>query len=177
MFLSLYDEVTNVLCLTLLSHDRYQYDNLILSKQTWAYPRQHLQHLLWCQGRWRGVDLTKENLETNFHLCSMLLSKLRVQYDNGFDNVESVYFFYSNPVLASPKELCPLRAGQLHSQLRVQNTRSLKVPYRQYCDLLTFQVASAMLVWTEVFWDMTQCGSARINRSFARTCYFPLSHL
>jgi len=31
-----------------LSHDRYQYDSLILSKQTWAYPRQHLQQLLWC---------------------------------------------------------------------------------------------------------------------------------
>jgi intein-encoded DNA endonuclease-like protein len=25
MFLSLYDEVTNVLCVSLLSHDRYQY--------------------------------------------------------------------------------------------------------------------------------------------------------
>jgi hypothetical protein len=23
------------------------YDSLILSKQTWAYPRQHLQQLLW----------------------------------------------------------------------------------------------------------------------------------
>jgi hypothetical protein len=34
---------TNVLCVSLLSHDRYQYDGLILSKQTWAYPRQHLQ--------------------------------------------------------------------------------------------------------------------------------------
>jgi hypothetical protein len=48
MFLGLYDEVTNVLCVSLLSHDRYQYDSLILSKQTWAYPRQHLQQLLWC---------------------------------------------------------------------------------------------------------------------------------
>jgi hypothetical protein len=34
MFLSSYDEVTNVLCLSLLSHDRYQYDSLILSEQT-----------------------------------------------------------------------------------------------------------------------------------------------
>jgi len=39
MFLSLYDEVTNVLCVSLLSHDRYQYDSLILSKQTWALPQ------------------------------------------------------------------------------------------------------------------------------------------
>ena len=31
-----------------LSHDKYQYDSLILSKQTWAFPRQHLQQLLWC---------------------------------------------------------------------------------------------------------------------------------
>jgi len=48
MFLSLHDEVTNVLCVSLLSHDRYQYDSLILSRQTWAYPCQHLQQLLWC---------------------------------------------------------------------------------------------------------------------------------
>ena len=34
--------------MSLLSYDRYQYDSLILSKQTWAYPRQHLQQLLWC---------------------------------------------------------------------------------------------------------------------------------
>jgi hypothetical protein len=47
MFSILYDEVTNVLCVSLLSHDRYQYDSLILSKQTWAYPRQHLHQLLW----------------------------------------------------------------------------------------------------------------------------------
>ena len=32
MFLSLYDEVTNVLCVSLLSHDRYQYDSPILSR-------------------------------------------------------------------------------------------------------------------------------------------------
>jgi hypothetical protein len=38
MFLSLYDEVTNVLCVSLLSHDRSQYGRLIVSKQTWAYP-------------------------------------------------------------------------------------------------------------------------------------------
>jgi len=37
MFLRSYEEVTNVLCVSLLSHDRYQYDSLILSKQTSAY--------------------------------------------------------------------------------------------------------------------------------------------
>jgi hypothetical protein len=98
MFKSLYDEVKNVLCVSLLSHDRYQYDSLILSKQTWAYPRQHLQQLLWYQGRYRGADVTKECLQTNFHLSSTLLRKLCVHCANGFDNVESVYFFYSNPV-------------------------------------------------------------------------------
>jgi hypothetical protein len=98
MSVSLYDETTNVLCVSLLSHDKYQYDSLILSEQTWAYLRQHLQQLLRCQGRWRGTDVTKECLETNFHLFSTLLRKLCVHYANGFDNVESVYFFYSNPV-------------------------------------------------------------------------------
>jgi hypothetical protein len=98
MFLCLYDKVTNVLCVSLLSRYKYQYDSLILSKQTWAYPGQHLQQLLWCQGHWRGADITKECLETNFHLSSILLRKLCVHYPNSFDNIESVYFFYSNPV-------------------------------------------------------------------------------
>jgi hypothetical protein len=40
----------------------------------------------------------KECLETNFHLSSKLLRKLCVHYATGFDNVESVYFFYSNTV-------------------------------------------------------------------------------
>jgi hypothetical protein len=113
MFLSLSDEVTNVLCVNLLSHDSYQYDSLILSKQTWAYPRQHLQHLLWCQGRWRGVDVMKECLESNFHLSSALLRKLCVHYANGFDNIESVYFFYSNPVLCA---LCWLYITEIYKR-------------------------------------------------------------
>jgi hypothetical protein len=59
---------------------------------------QHLQQLLWCQGHWRSADVMKECLETNFYLPSTPLRKLCVHYTNGFDNVESVYFFYSNPV-------------------------------------------------------------------------------
>jgi hypothetical protein len=59
---------------------------------------QQLQQLLWCQGCWRGADVMTECLETNFHLSSMLLRKLCVHYANGFDNVESVYFIYSNSV-------------------------------------------------------------------------------
>jgi len=38
MFLSLYDEVTNVLCMSLLSHDIYKYDSLILSSDTGGLP-------------------------------------------------------------------------------------------------------------------------------------------
>ena len=38
MFWSLYDEVTNVLCVSLLSHDRYQYHSLILSSDTGGLP-------------------------------------------------------------------------------------------------------------------------------------------
>ena len=38
MFLSSYDEVTNVLCVSLLSHDRYQYDSLILPSDTGGLP-------------------------------------------------------------------------------------------------------------------------------------------
>jgi hypothetical protein len=61
--------------------------------------------LQWCQGRWCGADVTKECLETNFHLSSTLLRKMCVHYGNGFDNVESVYFFYSNPVAYQMKTL------------------------------------------------------------------------
>jgi hypothetical protein len=84
--------------MSLLSHDRYQYNSLILSKQTWAYPRQHLQQLLWCQGCWRGADIMKECLETNSSFLHTL-RELCVHYANSFDNIESVYFFYNNPVL------------------------------------------------------------------------------
>jgi hypothetical protein len=91
-FLSLYDEITNVLFVSILSHYRYKYDSLILYKQTWAI----LIH--WCQGNWYGGEVTKECLETNFHLSSTLLRKLCFHYANGFDNVESVYVFCSNPV-------------------------------------------------------------------------------
>jgi hypothetical protein len=87
--------VTNVLCVSLLSHDRYQYDSRILPKQTWAYPVNTGNSC--CDVK--GADVTKECLETNFHLSSTPLRKLCVHYANGFDNVESVYFFYSNPVL------------------------------------------------------------------------------
>jgi hypothetical protein len=65
--------------MSLRRHDRYQYDSLILSKQTWAYPRQHLQHLLWCQGRWRDADVTKEErLETSFlYAATQIVCPLR----------------------------------------------------------------------------------------------------
>jgi len=85
MFLSLYDEVTNVLCVNFLSHDRYQYDSLIQSKQTLAYTIVAAILFQWCQGRWRGVNVTKECLEKKFHLSSTLLRKLCVHYANGFD--------------------------------------------------------------------------------------------
>ena len=43
-FLSLYDEVTNVLLVSLLSHDRYQYDSLILSSDTGGFKELLLLH-------------------------------------------------------------------------------------------------------------------------------------
>jgi hypothetical protein len=80
-----------------LSHDRYQYDILILSKQSWAYPRPHLQQLLWCIV---SVPLNLPEVEER-KLCplryyancvSITLTVLILH------NVESVYLFYSNPV-------------------------------------------------------------------------------
>ena len=158
MFLSLYDEVTNVLCVSLLSKDRYQYDSLILSSDTSGLPEllplhkqpvswNFLLHsqidcrvggglphrllkrrctrvtefvfadsstqkafsttvaailLQWCQGRWRDADVTKECLEKIF------IFPLRYYVNCVFStvtglilrNVESVYFFYSSPVMS-----------------------------------------------------------------------------
>jgi len=85
MFLSLYDAVTDILCVSLLSHNRYQYDSLILSKGTWAYTTVAAILFQWYQGHWCGADVMKEYLEKNFHLSSMLLRKLCVQYANSFD--------------------------------------------------------------------------------------------
>ena len=65
----------------LLSHNRYQYDSLILSKQTWAYPRQHLQQLLWCVVSVRLNLRGSGGMKT---LSSTLLRKLCVHYANGF---------------------------------------------------------------------------------------------
>ena len=84
--------------MSLLSHDRYQYDSLILSKQTWAYPRQHLQQLLWCVVSVRlNLPEVEERklcpLRYNTNCVSTTLTVLILH------NVESVYFFYSNPVL------------------------------------------------------------------------------
>ena len=83
----------------LLSHDRYQYDSLILSKQTWAYPRQHLQQLLWCVVSDR---LNLPEVEER-KLCLWYTPTRRNHKELSLDllhNVESVYFFYSNPVFA-----------------------------------------------------------------------------
>ena len=83
--------------MSLLSHDRYQYDSLILSKQTWAYPRQHLQQLLWCVV---SVRLKLPEVEER-KLCLWYTPTRRNRKElslNLLHNVESVYFFYSNPV-------------------------------------------------------------------------------
>ena len=83
--------------MSLLSHDRYQHDSLILSKQTWAHPRQHLQQLLWCI---ISVRLNLPEVEER-KLCLWYTPTRRNHKELSLDllhNVQSVYFFYSNPV-------------------------------------------------------------------------------
>ena len=81
----------------LLSHDRYQYDSLILSDQTWAYPRQHLQQLLWCvvSVRLNLPEVEECKLCPLRYYANCVSTTLMVLI---LHNVESVYFFYSNPV-------------------------------------------------------------------------------
>jgi len=77
MFLSLYDEVTNVLCVSLLSHDRYQYDSLTSQKNAW-----------------KKIFIFPIRYYTNCVSATLTVLILH--------NVESVYFFYSNLVLLTP---------------------------------------------------------------------------
>jgi hypothetical protein len=50
--------------MSLLSHDRYAYDNAIRSKHTGACSRQHSQQLLWCVGldRLHLQEMEEQNL-------------------------------------------------------------------------------------------------------------------
>ena len=84
--------------MSLLSHDRYQYDSLILSKQTSAYPRQHLQQLLWCvvSVRLNLPEVEERKLCPLRYYANCVSTTLTVLI---LHNVESVYFFCSNPVL------------------------------------------------------------------------------
>jgi hypothetical protein len=85
---------------SLSSHDRYQYESLILSKQTWAYPRQQLQQLLWCvvSVRLNLPEVEERTLCPLRYYANCVPTTLTVLI---LHNVESVYFFYSNPVLSS----------------------------------------------------------------------------
>ena len=82
----------------LLSHDRYQYDNQILSKQTWAYHRQHLQQLLWCVFwvRLNLPDVEERKFCPLAYYTNCVSTTLTVLI---LHNVESVYFFFSKLVL------------------------------------------------------------------------------
>ena len=86
------------MCVSLLSHDRYQNDSLILSKQTWAYPRQHLQQLLWCivSVRLNLPEVEERKLRPLRYYANWVSTTPTVLI---LHNVESVCFFYSNPVL------------------------------------------------------------------------------
>ena len=83
--------------MSLLSHDRYQYDSPIVSKQTWAYPRQHLQQLLWCivSVRLNLPEVEERKLCPLRYYANCVSTMLTVLI---LHNVESVYFFYSDPV-------------------------------------------------------------------------------
>ena len=83
--------------MSLLPHDRYQYDSLILSKQTWAHPRHHLQKLLWCvvSVRWNWPEVEERKLCRLRYYANCVFTTLTVLI---LHNVESVYFFYSNAV-------------------------------------------------------------------------------
>jgi hypothetical protein len=111
---------------------------------------QQLQQLLWCQGRWRGADVMKERLETNFHLSSTLLRKLCVHYGNGFDNVGSVYFFYGNPVY--------LRMNSLSWSLQWKHEGQQSFVHLGHAwgqALRNFWHKINVIIWTLTYWIKT----------------------
>jgi hypothetical protein len=75
--LSLYDEVTNVVCVRILLHDRYQYDSLILSKQTWANTRQRLQQLTWC---WRHERIPGNKFSSFLYATTQIVCPLYLRF-------------------------------------------------------------------------------------------------
>jgi hypothetical protein len=109
MCFSLYVEVTIVLCEPFVTgRISIWLSDFVL---TWCW--HHEKMLQWCQGCWCGADITKKCFSNvkgaDVVLTSQknvwkqmlhftLLRKLCVQYTNCFYYVESVYFFYSNPV-------------------------------------------------------------------------------
>jgi len=108
--------------MSLLSHDRYQYDSLILSKQTWAYPCQHLQQLLWC---FVSARLNLPEVEER-KLCLWYTPIRRNHKELSLDllhNVENIYFFYSNPVLK--------RVEHLHSQINIVSNATQKLGFER----------------------------------------------
>ena len=78
--------------MSLLSHNRYLYDSLILSKQAWAYPRQHLQKLLWCvvSVRLNLPEVEERKLCPLRYYANCVSTTLTVLIVR---NVESVHFF------------------------------------------------------------------------------------
>jgi len=92
-------------CVWDFCHTTDQYDSLILCKQTWAYPRQHLQQLLWCvvsvrcwrHERMRGKKKFIFPLRYYANCVSTILMVLILH------NVESVYFFYYSNLVQSDK--------------------------------------------------------------------------
>jgi hypothetical protein len=100
MFVSLHDKVTNVQCESLLSHDRYQYDSLILSKQTWAYPVNSCNNC--CDVKCADVVLTsRKNAWKQIFIFPVH------NYANCVSTTLTVlitlkvsYLFYSDPVLS-----------------------------------------------------------------------------
>ena len=68
-----------------------------ISEHTWAYIRQHLQQLLWCvvSVRLNLPEVEERKLCPLRYYANCVSATLTVLM---LLNVESVYFFYSNPV-------------------------------------------------------------------------------
>jgi hypothetical protein len=102
MFLSLYDGVTNVLCVSLLSPDRYQQDSLIPSQTDLSISLSTLATavVMRCgdvvltsrKNAWKKIFIFPLRYYTN---CVSTVLKVLILH-----NAESVYFFYSNPVIS-----------------------------------------------------------------------------
>ena len=140
-------------------------DSPILSKQTWACPRQHLQQLLWCvvSVRLNLPEVEERKLCPLSYYANCVSTTLTILI---LHNVESVYFFYSNPVFTRAGALalhdvilvffCKLEMSFTLTWMRILSSPSIQITHVFAPEKHTFS-SCVVILWAfscESYTDM-----------------------